>query len=362
MHLICDTKGISRLVLILLMLLFFAVGALFSYIYTMGFYAPSEFRLPNESVITIESVEFYDQDTSFFNVTILNPSYSPSSVEVTRIETRTPDDNKIHMITNTQPTLPYQLERGEIRTFRAMWNWANYTGINLPYTDQPIEVRVFLADKRGEILEVKRPLTMLVITDLVFNSSISVNHFNTTVQNVGSSKTYVNITEISIGGNVISMVSPSLPYSLNPGDAPKQFQCFYNWTDVQGREVTVRISTMQGYAAKRTQTLPKPVVLDILQIVFNATLSTNQFNVTVSNAADSSTYVDINRITVTVGEGAAVNISQWVADPSPRLKTNASVLIACTWDWSSFKGQTLTAKVTVYTSQGFTISKEAQIP
>jgi len=362
MRLTCDAKGISKLILILLMLFFFAVGALFSYMYTMGFYAPSEFKLPNESIITIESVEFYDQNTSFFNVTILNPSYSPSSVEVTRIETRTPDDNKIHVITNTQPALPYQLERGEIRTFQAMWNWANYTGINLPYTDQPIEIRVFLADKRGEILEVKRPLTTLVITDLVFNSSISVNHFNATVQNVGSSKTFVNITEISIGGNVISTVSPNLPYSLNPGEAPVQFQCFYNWTDVQGREVTVRISTLQGYIAERTQTLPKPVVLDILQIVFNATLSTNQFNVTVSNAADSSTYVDINRITVTVGEGDAIDISQWVADPSSRLETNASVLIMCTWDWSSFKGQSLTAKITVYTSQGFTVSKEALIP
>jgi len=363
MRLTCDTKGISRLVLILLMLIFFTVGALFSYVYTMGFYAPSEFKLPSESVITIESVEFSDQNTSFFNVTLLNPSYSPSSVEVTRIEARTPDDNEIHMITNTQPTIPYQLERGEIRKFQAMWNWANYTGIKLPYSDQPIEVRVFLADGRGEILEVKRPLTTLVITDLVFNSSISVNHFNVTVQNVGSSKTYVNITEIRVGANLVSqdMVTPYLPHALNPGDDPVQFQCFYNWTDVQGQEITVKISTLQGYIAEHTQTLPKPVVLSISQIVFNA-VNTNQFNVTVSNAADSSTYVDINRITVTVGEGAAVNISQWVANQSSRLQTNASVLIMCTWDWSSFKEQSLTAMVTVYTSQGFIVSREAQIP
>jgi len=364
MRLTCDTRGISRLVLILLMLFFFAVGALFSYVYTMGFYAPSEFKLPNESIITIESVEFSDQNTSFFNVTLLNPSYSQSSVEVTRIEARTPDDNEIHMITNTQPILPYQLERGEIRKFQAMWNWANYTGIKLPYTDQPIEIRVFIADGRGEILEVKRPLTTLVITDLVFNSSISVNHFSVTVQNVGSSKTYVNITEIRVGANLVSqdMVTPYLPHALNPGDNPVQFQCSYNWTDIQGQEVTVRISTLQGYIAERAQSLPKPVVLSISHIVFNAIASTNQFNVTVSNAADSSTYVDINRITVTVGEGAAVDISQWVADPSSRLETNASVLIMCTWDWSSFKGQALTAKITVYSSQGFNVSKEAQIP
>ena len=243
-----------------------------------------------------------------------------------------------------------------------MWNWANYTGINLPYTDEPIEIRVFHADGRAEILEVKRPLTTLVITHLVFNSSISVNHFDATVQNVASSKTYVNITGISIEGSVISTVSPKLPYSLNPGEAPKQFQCSYNWTNVQGREVSVRISTLQGYIAQRTQTLPKPVILNISQIVFNAALSTDQFNVTVSNAVDSSTYVDINRITVTVGEGDAIDISQWVANQSTRLETNASVLITCTWNWGSLEGQSLTAKVTIYTSQGFTVSKEAQIP
>jgi len=361
MRLTCDAKGISKLILILLMLFSFAVGALFSYIYTMGFYAPSEFKLPNESTITIESVEFSDQDTSFFNVTVLNPSYSPSSVEITRIEARTPDDSKIHMVTNTQPALPYQLERGETRTFQAIWNWANYPGISLPYTDKPIEIRVFFADRRAEILEVRRPLAALVITDLVFNSSISVNHFNVTVRNAGSPTSYVNITEISIRGDVISIVSPSLPYSLTP-EAPVQFQCFYNWTDIQGREVTVRIGTLQGYIAERTQTLPKPVVLNILQIVFDAALRTDQFNVTVTNAADSSTYVDINKITVTVGEGDANDISPWVADPSSRLKTNASVLIICTWNWDGLKGQSLTAKVTVYTSQGFAVSKEAQIP
>jgi len=362
MRLTCDTKGISRLVLILLMLFFFAVGALFSYVYTMGFYAPSEFKLPNESVITIESVEFSDQNTSFFNVTLLNPSYSPSSVEVTRIEARTPDDNEIHMITNTQPTLPYQLERGEIREFQAMWNWANYTGIKLPYTDQPIEIRVFLADRRGEILEVKRPLTTLVITDLVFNSSISVNHFNATVQNVGSSKTYVNITAVSIDGNIIlrDAVTPSLPHSLNPGDAPVQFQCFYNWTDVQGREVTVRISTLQGYIAERTHTLPEPVTLET-QVVFNDAVSTDHFNITVFNAANSSTYVDISRITVAVDGGTPFEVSPLTSYQS-RLYKNASVLIMCAWNWGSFKGRSSTAEITVYTSQGFTVTKEDQIP
>ena len=362
MHLAHDSGGISKLILILLLLLFFVVGALFSYVYTMGFYAPSEFRLPTRPIVTVESVEFYDQNTFFFNITLLNPSYS-SNVEITRIEARTPDDNIIHVIADTQPALPYRLERGEIRTFRVTWNWAYYTGIKLPYTDQPVEIRVFLADRRGEIFEVRRPLTALNITDLVFDPSISVNHFNVTVRNLESSQTYVNVTAIGIGAEVVlqDMVDPDLPYVLNPGDSV-HFQCFYNWTSVQGQETTIRIRTLQGYVAEYTQILPQPVTLEIPQIVFNATVSTAHFNITVSNAANSSTYVDISRITVAVGNETPIDISLWTPDPSSRLETNASILITCTWDWSSFSGQSLTVKVSVYTSQGFTVSKEIQMP
>jgi len=364
MRLTCGTKGVSRLILILLLLLFFVVGALFSYVYTMGFYAPSEFRLPSKSTIAIESVEFNNQDTSFFNVTVLNPSYSLSTVSVTRIEARTPSDNRIHVITDTQPALPHPLIRGEIQTFHAKWNWANYTGIKVPYTDQPIEIRVFIQDEVGEIFEAHRPLTTLTVTDLTFNPSISVNHFNVTVQNLESSQTYVNITAISIRGTAVplNLVSPSLSYTLKPGDNPVQFQCFYNWLNLQGQNVTVRIGTLQGYIAERTQILPEPVALEISQIIFDANVSTNHFNITVFNAANSSTYVDLSRITVAVGNGAPINVSSWTANPSPRLEKNSSVFIMCMWDWSGLKGQSLTAKVTVYTYQGFAATKESQIP
>jgi len=363
MRLSLDANGVSKVIFALLLLLFFIIGSVFSYVYTMGFYAPSEFRLPDKPVLTIESVEFDNQDTSFFKVTLLNPSYSQSSLNITRIETRTPDDNRIHVITITEPIIPYILNRGERQTFQARWNWANYTGIKLPYSDQPVEIRVFLQDRRGEIAEIKRPSMSLAITDLAFNSSISVNHFNVTVRNPESSETYVNMSAISVGEVILppSSVTPSLPLALNPGDTPAQFQCLFDWTSIQGENVTVRITTFQGYIAESTRTLPEPVTLYISQIVFNATVSTGHFNITVFNAANSSTYVDINRITVAVDGGTAVNISQWAPYLS-RLEKNASILIMCTWDWSSYAGKSSTAEITVYTSQGFITREEASIP
>jgi hypothetical protein len=364
MQLTRDLTGISKIILIVLLLVSFIAGALFSYVYTMGYYAPSEFRIPENSVVNIQSVEFSEQDAHYFDVTVLNPSYSPSEVNIIRIEARTTEDNLVHIATATVPQLPFALQKGETQTFRASWNWASYTGIKLPYTDSIVEIRVFLQDGRGEIFETRRPVTRLLITDHKFDPSISVNHFNLTV-NLETSETYVNITAFTINDNPLptGSVTPVLPYTLDPGDDPVQFRCLYNWTSLMGQNITVGAQTTQGYIAQRTLTLPKPVILDIpsSQIIFNATIGTQKFNITVTNNANSSTFVNVDRITVAVGQQAPVNITQWIAYPSAILGINESILLACTeWEWSTYTGQT--AKITVYTTQGFTISKETQIP
>jgi len=361
MRLARNVTGISKIILILLLLIAFIAGALFSYVYTMGYYAPSEFLIPDKPVFSIQSAEFSKHDTSFFDVTVVNPSYSQSDVNITRIEARTTDDNRIHVITSTVPQTPSPLLKGHSQTFRAYWNWANYTGIKLPYTDTPVEIRVFLQDGRGEIFELKKPLLNLILTELKFDQSISVNHFNVTVQNPVSSETYVNVTAFAIAGNTVptDKVTPGLPYTLNPGDA-RVFQCYYNWTKFMNQNTTINVRTRQGYMSQGSLLLPKPVTLNITQIAFNATVTAQDFNVTVTNHVNSSTYVDIDRITVTVDQQTPVNVTQWTPYPSSRLDTNASVLLVCAWDWSTHTGKLV--KITVYTSQGFIASKETQIP
>jgi hypothetical protein len=356
-------KGISKILFILFLLIAFLFGALFSYVYTIGYYAPSEFRVPDKPTISIQSVVFDPQNTRFFDVTVLNPSYSQSDINITRIEARTTDDNIVHVVTESQPSIPFTLGRGHSQTFRASWDWGNYTGITLPYTDRPVEIRVFLQDGRGEILELKRPIVRLIITGLEFNQSISLEYFYIEVQNSGASQTYVNITAFGLEGTQIApdKVTPSLPLTLNPGDSPARFQCFLNWTALMGKTVTVGVSTLQGYIASATLTLPQPVILNIPQVTFNATISTQQFNITVVNAANSSTYVDINRITIAVNQQNPINLT-WTPYPSSRLETNSSVILVCNWDWSSYAGQSATVTVSVYTSQGLVVSKETGIP
>lgn len=252
MQLTRDVTGITRVILVLLLLVSFITGALFSYVYTMGYYAPSEFRIPEKPILAIQNVEFSQQDTRFFDVTVLNPSYSPSDVNIIRIEARVADEKMVHEITSTAPPIPFVLQKGQSQTFRATWNWANHTGIELPYADNPVEIRILLEDGRGEILRIRpRPLTRLSIREYQFNQSISADHFNLTVENLESSETYVNITAFTVEGNLVPKVDPPLPYTLKPGES-KLFQCFYNWTVFIGQNITVAVDTKQGYIARLT--------------------------------------------------------------------------------------------------------------
>lgn len=361
MRLVQNARGISKLILILLLLVSFIIGAIVSYVYTMGYYASSEFKPPSRSIISIETVEFSEQNTSFFDVTVTNPSYSPTSVNITRIMVRTTDDNRVHKISDTLPLLPYRLNRGFSQTFRCNWNWANYTGIKLPYTGAPVEVFVFLEDNTGTVFEVKKPHVILLISEIKFDPAVSVNHFNISVENMQSSATYVNITSISIDVANITrdMVTPSLPYGLAPGDPAAAFKISWNWIDYQGKSITVGVHTLQGYMHRLTYPLPPPVNLTVTDVAFNVS-DTNHFNVSVTNSESSPTYVDISEIEVSINNEPPVKLTEWIAYPSSKLEQNSSILLVCTWNWNDYRSQNLT--VTVFTQQGFVASKSTTIP
>lgn len=252
MRLLQGLRGISKLMFIILLLLAFIVGATLSYIWTMGYYASPEFVLPKKANITIEDVSFPPQDTTFFNVTILNPSYSQSDIEVSQIAVLT-NDGILHEVEAQALDIP--LETGSSRTFRGIWDWANYTG-------QAVRVIVYVTEGSGSNIRTKIPLYVKLTVEAYFNSSISIQSFNVTIQNTDASVTYVNITELTINGETIPTEnmtvngeSVSFPYFLNSSESVL-FKCAWNWTDYQGQTVTVAVKTLQGYMAKHIVAIP----------------------------------------------------------------------------------------------------------
>jgi hypothetical protein len=252
MRLIRNAIGISKLIIILLLLVSAIVGAVLTYMWTEGYYQSIGFQILETATVTITNVAFDSQDPTFFNVSILNPSISPSSVTVTRIMVST-EDETLHSVTAVTPPLPVTLSISKSKTFKCVWNWTDYTG-------EDIKVHVVVADGSGSNLEKTIPLVKLTITDVVFDSTISLTSFNVTVQNSASSVIDVDVARIIVNVNEtaqeINVTNPELPYTLTE-DSTVTFVCSWNWTSYQGMSAEVTVHTQQQFETSTSKEIPE---------------------------------------------------------------------------------------------------------
>jgi len=351
MRLTRNSKAISKLTLILILLIFFLLGGLLSYVWTMGFYAPNEYNLPAEANLTVEKLVFYPSNATFFNITVLNPSYSPTRASILRLRAAT-GDGKVHSISTTAPNLPVTLEPGTSNTIKSFWDWRNYTG-------QPVDFYVLIGEGSGAAVQARTPFMNFTIMSVALNSSISVNHLNVTASNVGSS-TSVNITKILVNGvSVPTIPDLTSTYELTnaSGTEPTTFMLMRNWTDLQGKNIGIEIQTAQGHSAYKTVFAPSPIALRITDVRFDINYL-DRFNITVQNPQNSSkNFVDINEVKLLVESRTIIpNITQ--AFPQ-RLQWNSSITLTPLWNWTADEGKNLT--IIVSTAQGFTVSQVVSI-
>jgi len=346
LRIIKNVKAISKLAIILLLLMAGTVGAILSYMLVMGYYVSIGFRVPDKTSIAVTNAIFPAENATMFNVTILNPSFSPSNANVTRIEVIT-EENNVYVTNILRPETPYSMKPGSLENFTCLWNWSNYT-------NREVRIAVFLAEGSGATFRTRTPPMELIVTSAYFNATVSTAYFNLTVQNHWSSATYVNVTGISVTmengtSQVISGVIPSLPHTLYPSNSTT-FICPWDWTNYRSKSVTIAVYTLQGYRAYYTQVTPPRVILTITEALFNATDMT-RFNVTVQSSELSSINVNIINITVTTEDGTIHNIT-YTTPPLPNvLSPTSSVTFTCTWNWTDYQGQNVT--ITVCTLEGY---------
>ncbi len=259
MKLIRNTKAISKLLLILLLLTSLIIGGILSYLWVIGYYVGLGFRVPEKTAVSITKVTFNPQNTSYFNVTLLNPSYSPTDATIKQIAASFSDFLLYNVRPDqTYPQLPYKLPKAEEKTFKCTWYWARYTG-------ETVKIIAFVADGSGATYEVETPLVRLEITDVCFNSTISVTHFNVTIRNYDVSVTHLNVAVIAATMDNQPVrewtmengaeVDPHLPYTLNKNSS-ETFVCPWNWADHKGKNVSIAIGTLEGYSTSYTRTIP----------------------------------------------------------------------------------------------------------
>ncbi|MCJ7430263.1 hypothetical protein MUO83_03480 [Candidatus Bathyarchaeota archaeon] len=338
MHITRETKAISTILLIILLLCAIIGGALISYLWVMAsFYAE-----PGITELAITNAEFPADHADYFNVTILNPSHSPSAANITQIYFTAEGDSKTHNVTDVSPErYPITLERGTQTTVKCKESWSAYAG-------KTIAVHVSATDASGAVRSFPTPFVGLSVQSY-FNATESIKYFNVSITNDPSSAINLTLTNVYFEYNAVTNTTIQLPKAIQTNETIN-LQCFADW---QGHpKPYVKVETAEGYAADVQKDVLSSVDLLVTNIDFGETNS-SETNITLFNRPESATLVDITDIELTFDNGTNYNVTQNIVNEAIpyKLDKNTTVTFMCNWSWATYRDRNLT--VTAYTEQGF---------
>jgi hypothetical protein len=343
LHLVKNKKGISTLILIVLMLCSLVVGALISYVWVLSAY----YNMPEETTsLWAENAVFDKYNATYFNVTVLNPSNSALDVNVTGIRLIGEADNSVVNINTTNPQVPFQIKKGTKQTFKCLSNWGKFAGRFV--TVKPVAGNISTTG-----YTTIAPLVLMRITP-TFDVSKSVQYFNLSVENHGGSVINLTVSDILIFGTSIKAnVTPTLPSVVQPNNFTR-FTCNYNWDNLRGQNVTITVKTAEGYEAVNTTRNLLGAVLYVDKIEFPNT-KTDSFNVTLRSTADSTMNSIIKKINVTLHDGTTIsaNCPALLLQSTAAVAKNSSKTFNCLWNWSQYRNENIT--INAYAKEGFNI-------
>ncbi len=308
-------------------------------------------RVPEKTSIDIEQASFSPQNATTFNLSILNPSYSPTLATVNQVKVITGDT--VHNAEILHPSAR-EIKPGELKNFTCQWNWSNETG-------EEVTILAFIAEsQKSSGFNATTPVMGIAITGTYFNATETTNSFNVTVENQPTSVDYVNISKIIVTADTVHELTPSpgLPYALNPGDS-ETFKVPWTWTYYRNQSVTITVQTLQGYMASHTQLTLLPVNLAITDAVFNET-DTTHFNLTVKNSASSPAYANVTKISLTTENATSLDINETTPSFPNIIPIGASTTFTCSWNWTYYRDKNVT--ITVYQLEGLTASYNQTTP
>ena len=341
-----NLNAISKILFILLLLLAMIIGSIFSYLLVVGYYINLEIKVPENTTLSVTDVSLNMQNTETFNITILNPTYSPTEAKITEISVAT-QDNKVHKILNVDPQLPYELDKGQEETFNCYWDWGDFTS-------ETLKVIVLVEDGSGAVYEIETAAVGLKITSAVFTTA-DTQHFDVTINNPEGSASDLNVTKITVtmeNGTVFQVreITPSIPKLLLV-DTSTKFTCSWDWTYYRGMNATINVYTSQGYAFHLTKTTPKPAQLSITDAIFD-TSNVTFFKITVKNSENSIVSANLTLVELLFGNGTTLEVSVESPPALPyTLPIGDTVTLKCLLNWVDNREETIA--IMVNTPEGY---------
>ncbi len=339
-----NAKAVSKIVFILLLILFMVISSIFTYLIVAGYYLSLGTGVPENTTLSITDVTFDTNTPGTFDVTVLNPTYSPTYANITQIYVITPDDS-IYAIDEAEPALPMLVNKGKEQTFTCTWNWADYS-------DESIKVVVIVEDGSGSVYQTDVAPVKMTISP-VFTVA-DTQHFNVTINNLEGSALDLTVNKVTVtldNGTEIEMtqITPTLPKEIAMGGR-QAFKFTWDWTNYRERTLTITVYTDEGFEFTKETTTADVVQLVFTDIDFNTSDFTS-FKVTAKNQETSISSADVSKVEVFFENGTVTEVPIETPTTPYTLQIGETVTLTCTFEWEQYRGETLS--VSVETPQGY---------
>jgi len=345
------TKAVSNLLLIILMIVSAILGGIVSYMFTIALFI----ELPEETALAITGVYFDAENATAFTVSVLNPSYSPTAANITKIALSLKGETQLYDVIKTSPSIQNGtiVQKGEVKNItclnilkgKANVTWGRFAG---EFAGKTVIVHVFAEGYSAANMEAKIPFVKLKVVDLQFNSLVSFKKFNLTISSDVQSEVNLTIKQILVSGvSDLVLISPTLPYVVT--HEPVQFVFNGSWHGIVKAILT--IYTEEGWIFTRDVELSR-VQAAIRDIVFDENY-TDRFNVTIINFAESANHINVAKFFITLDNETKITIE----DPEylkVQIPPNTTRTFLVNWTWANYRGREIT--LSAYFLQDFETS------
>jgi hypothetical protein len=341
-----QTLAVSTILTVILILIAAIVGALVAYMWTM---APFYLEPENAVDLIVTDTNFPVNNAKYFNVTVMNPSHSVSAANITDIYITAPGFNRTG-VTDSNPELPFMLDRGTTQTINCSLLWGNLAG-------KLVTVHVATANNTGAERSVQTQDVTLGLNTF-FNASQSINYFNISVTSI-SSPINLSLSRVLFDFNPLNNTNLNTTLPVIQQGQTIGLTCYVRWEGFVNP--LIRVETTEGYAAEKQADAQGTVSLQVTEVTFNDT-NVNEVDMTLFNSPESDVGIDVSNIILTYGN-ITYAISGNLSNPALPMSVdkNQTVVFACTWPWSDSANRDIDITVNANTTQGFVSTSKSVI-
>ncbi len=331
-----SSKAVSTLLMILLMILSAIIGGIASFLFAIYPFT----TVPQGATLSISEIYVDPHDASSFSVAVLNPSYSPLSINITGIAIVLNDTSGFYQVSQSEPSIDGGLTVLVGSTVNVSCSQFSLGGLEYlwgdlaaKYAGDPMTVFVLGSEGSASDKQTTLPFVSLSAVNTQFDAGFSLTKFNLTIASDTNSAINVTVNNIQVQGVEIdtSSISPQLPQQISPGSSVEFSFSNSSWYTLVNTSII--ITTDEGYRFSQDVSLPR-LIVSIQNVAFDADY-TDHFNITIFNFAESSSYVNLTRITITMINQTTLSQDY---DPSLGIVPNTTKTVRFDWQWKNYRG------------------------